>query len=459
MLNIQKMRHERSKVLAEMRAITQTAEKRTDKKMSDVEEKRWNELRLDIDKRGLEISEAQEQEDQSARDSQCVGSNVDNYAGNTGITYRQSGGGSITNKRTSGKSGNEYRSVFHPDRSPNSDGFKSADEYFKLAFSGLHDERLDKMNEKRQQIVGVGNLGGFSVPESMNAIVFDRALELEIVRPRASMWPMETLEKIIPTWATEDTQSNIAGLEGVWLAELDVSTNQDALLREITLKLKKLGIYCSASREIMSFSTGFGDKLLDIMAKAVSWYLDYAYLRGAGAGQPVGIIPHVATYNQSRETAGSISYLDIVNMFSHLKPGSFENAVWIASQSALPSMMTTASTHAVGTGGSFIPLVKEENGKFTMLGKSLYFSEKMPALGVTGDLLLADFSFYSIGMYKEMFLETSNAPGWTQDFTSFRNIVLTDGQPTFSQVLRQNDGLEVSPFVVLSSAETTTEAP
>jgi len=58
--------------------------------------------------------------------------------------------------------------------------------------------------------------------------------------------------------------------------------------------------------------------------------------------------------------------------------------------------------------------VQEESGKFTLLGKEVLFTEKCPALGAKGDLILADLSQYAIGMRKEIALDRSNVPGWME---------------------------------------------
>jgi len=64
-------------------------------------------------------------------------------------------------------------------------------------------------------------------------------------------------------------------------------------------------------------------------------------------------------------------------------------------------------------------------------GKEVLFTEKCPALGAKGDLILADLSQYAIGMRKEIALDRSNVPGWMEDMTDYRVIVRVDGQGTW----------------------------
>jgi len=70
-------------------------------------------------------------------------------------------------------------------------------------------------------------------------------------------------------------------------------------------------------------------------------------------------------------------------------------------------------TITIGTGGAQIPVFREESGKFTLLGKEVLFTEKCPALGAKGDLILADLSQYAIGMRKEIALTAPmSQAGW-----------------------------------------------
>ncbi len=67
-------------------------------------------------------------------------------------------------------------------------------------------------------------------------------------------------------------------------------------------------------------------------------------------------------------------------------------------------------------------------------------SEKVAALGSKGDLMLANFSAYAIGLRAEIIFEKSNAPGWSRDVLSFRAILRVDGLPLWSEAVKPYNG-------------------
>lgn len=180
--------------------------------------------------------------------------------------------------------------------------------------------------------------------------------------------------------------------------------------------------------------------------------MDYAFINGTGEGQPLGIINDPALLTVSKEEsqgAATITYNNVVSMFSRLAPHCFKNAIWLANPSVIPQLLTM--TIAIGTGGAQIPVLREESGKFTLLGKEVLFTEKCPALGTKGDLIFVDLSQYVIGLRKEIALDRSNAPGWTEDMTDYRVIVRVDGQGTWDKPLTPKHGTSLSWAVALGN--------
>ena len=86
-----------------------------------------------------------------------------------------------------------------------------------------------------------------------------------------------------------------------------------------------------------------------------------------------------------------------------------------------------------------------------LFGLPVIITEKLPALGSQGDIVLCDLSCYVIGMRQEIAIDTSNAPGWTKDQIDLRGIIRVTGQPIFSQPIKQKNGDTVSPFVLLGN--------
>ncbi len=64
--------------------------------------------------------------------------------------------------------------------------------------------------------------------------------------------------------------------------------------------------------------------------------------------------------------------------------------------------------------------------------RPVLFTEKLPAVGTVGDLILADFSQYKIGLRQDMSLDRFAHAGFTTDTTYYRGILRADGQGKWS---------------------------
>ncbi|HUT09192.1 MAG TPA: phage major capsid protein [Thermoguttaceae bacterium] len=94
----------------------------------------------------------------------------------------------------------------------------------------------------------------------------------------------------------------------------------------------------------------------------------------------------------------------------------------------------------IGTSGAHIPVMTSDNGSFQILTRPVVFTEKLPALGTLGDIILVDFSQYAIGIRQEMSVESSRHVGWQSDQTGYRCIIRIDGMPTWASAHTPKSG-------------------
>lgn len=357
-------------------------------------------------------------------------------------------------ERMTAPAGASYRSMFGIEKGKGLDrgGFRNFNEYLTVLSSGKYDERLGR--EQRTASETVPSDGGFACPEDFAAWLLDSSLESEIVRPRATLWPMKSDSLKVPGFdAAVHTSSLFGGLTGTWIAELGASTEVFAKVRQIQLNAKKLACYTAASNELVADGVDYERQIQAALIKTIGWYLDYAFIQGSGAGQPLGLINNPAMITVSKETgqhASTVVFENCVKMYARLAPQCMEKAVWLASQTTVPQLLTMSLS--VGTGGSMVqPAVLQEGGKFSLLGKEVIFSEKIPALGSLGQLLLVDLSQYVIGMRKEVSLDKSIHVGWSQDTSAYRAIVRADGQGSWDKAISPKAGDSLSWCVALAA--------
>lgn len=291
---------------------------------------------------------------------------------------------------------------------------------------------------------------GYLLPPQYAAQLFDQALEDEIVRPRARPEPMMSDSKSIAGFTADDDSVGPFGITGGWTAEAATIGTQKPTIRAIQLHAKKLAALAQLSNEALADGADVGTQLSQALTRALSWHLDLAFLAGTGAGMPLGVLNAPCTVVVSPEggqAAATITYTNLVKMFARLLPGSVRNAVWAANVSAIPQLLSL--TIAVGTGGSAVPVLSESNGEFRLLSRPVLFTEKLPALGQQGDILLADFSYYAVGMRAELVIERSPHLGFDSDTTWYRAKLRADGQPLLDKPFTPKNGSTLSPFVVL----------
>jgi HK97 family phage major capsid protein len=335
-------------------------------------------------------------------------------------------------------------------------GFASSEEFLSVLHSGLADPRLIPAyapQTLRATATGaVPSEGGFSVPTEVFARWLDSSLENEIVRSRADVRPMTTSEGVAPGWDEGDHTSNLyGGFAGAWLPEDGSMTVQTPRMRMIRLKARKLGVLTSASNELIADGLGFDEQLGVAISKALGWFLDLAFLTGTGAPQPLGVLDAPCTIIVAKETlqvAATITYTNVCKMFARLAPASIPNAVWVCNSTAIPQLLQLS--HPVGTGGSAIPAMSESNGTWRLLTRPVVFTEKVPTLGQKGDIFLADFQQYAIGMRADFSLAKSQHIGFASDSTYYRGIIRVDGMPKLTAPITPLHGDTLSPFVVLA---------
>ena len=334
-------------------------------------------------------------------------------------------------------------------------GFESREEFFRTVHSGLADPRL-----QAAQFEGIPSSGGFAVPEQFAADLLDESLETEIVRPRADVQPMTSDTRKVAMWDSLDHSAVLyGGFTAQWLAEGGTIAEKTAKLRMITLGAKKMGLLAQVSNEMIMDGGTFEGSFVGAMARAMSWYLDFYYLRGTGSGQPLGVLGDPALITVTKEAsqaADTIQYENVAKMFARMHPALMDGAVWVANPDTIPQLLqlnirvkNAAATDFVG--GSHVAVLSESGGQMRLLTRPVLFTEKLPTLGDVGDLLFVNFSQYVIGLRKEVSIDKSIHVGFKEDTSWYRGILRTDGQGKWNKPVTPKAGSTLSWAVVLEA--------
>ena len=320
--------------------------------------------------------------------------------------------------------------------------FETAGEFLEVVHSGLAHPGLQAAHSGTMP-----SEGGFSIPGEFAAQWLDTALESEVIRPRATTWPMTSSSRKIPAWDGADLSggSPFGGLTLQWADELDSLTERTATMRLMTLTAHKAAILSAVSNELLSDGLNFEMQLETAMQRSLAWGLDEAFVNGTGAGMPLGILNASSTVSQAKEsgqTANTVVWENIRRMWSRLHPACIPNAVWICNPNVIPELFNlqskiqnAAASDYVGGSAIYLPGAGNVAGPVagTLLGKPLLTTDKMQTLGTVGDIVLVDLTQYAVGLRADMSIAKSQHAGFTSDKSYFRVIARVDGAPIWNE--------------------------
>lgn len=348
--------------------------------------------------------------------------------------------------------------------------FANHAEFFQAAWhrnAGLPnvDELRKKMDQHQKIVREIRNAagstvpsdGGFLIPEILRSDILQLALEGAVVRPYATVIPMDSLTVPIPAVDETSRVNNIfGGIQFYWTAEGGAGVDTSAKFAQINLVAKKLFGYSGIPNELLADAAAFVAWFGQAFPSAYGWFEDVALLTGDGTDKPLGVLAagNAGAVQYPRNTGSEILYDDIVHMFSRMYPASLRNSRWVANISTFTALAELSFTPA---GGSVpVPVMLWQMNAIgepvaTLLGRPIEWTEKNSQLGTEGDLALVDFSQYLIGDRQAMSLESSNDYLFGTDKTAFRILGRIDGQPWLrSAITPHSGGPTLSPYVILN---------
>ena len=316
---------------------------------------------------------------------------------------------------------------------------------------------------------GSGVTGGYIVPPQYQAELLTISAEDAFIEPLAKVVPMTSRTMQWPmlditTARSTGTSPYFGGVLAQWQPEAASISETEPTFRMTDWTAWDLVLYSVSSYQLlMDNGIGLDALLTQLFAQAITWYKEYAFLNGTGTGNsmPLGILNAPATISQIRAVQDKFNLADAANMMAHLQVRSWDNACWIMHPSVIPQLiqMTNGATNApflvwlnpVAGDGINGPATQKLPKAF-LNGLSIFFTEKVPTLGDTGDVMLVDWSQYIIGNRLEYQIDVSKDYLFRTNQLAWRVIARCDGKPWLNSYITDAKGWTSSPFVVLNSA-------
>jgi HK97 family phage major capsid protein len=294
---------------------------------------------------------------------------------------------------------------------------------------------------------GQGPSGGYLVPETLLPDLLTAVSEQSIVLPRAFVTdaPGTVRQPVVDlSKGASGVFAWYGGVKFAWANENSAIAETEPAFRQYTLRaLTMAGIVRVSNR--MLASTTFDAQLRRMLAESAANYLDYFFIRGNGAGEPLGVLSAQAMVSVTRDTANQFKPVDAAKMLERLMPGSLGRAVWLIHPTVLPQLVQ----FSVGNTPVWQPNWQEGIAG-TLMGVPVVLTEKVNALGTAGDVLLADFSMYAVQLVRDIEIAASTDAYFEYDQTAYRLTVYADGTPRVVDKAKYiGTTVEVSPFVRL----------
>jgi HK97 family phage major capsid protein len=302
--------------------------------------------------------------------------------------------------------------------------------------------------------------GGYLVPEEIRSEIMTRALEMAIVRPKATIVPVGTGKM---SWPVNDFTTEVGEVFGgvvmSWLDEGQEFGDTSGSFAALELDTHQLGGLATLPNSLIKHAPALNTWVQQKMPEAVIHFEDLGFLKGNGVKKPLGGLHAnnpalIVVTKETGQPAATITWLNVLGMFSRMLPESYGSAEWDITPDAIPEIFTMALP--VGVGGSAV-MVGEGGGPgslpMSMLGIPIRWTRKAPAvLGTQGDISLVDWSNYVIGDDQAIMLDSSTHSKFTSNKTQFRIVTMIDGQPgMLAPLTPENNGPTLSAYVQLAT--------
>lgn len=324
--------------------------------------------------------------------------------------------------------------------------WRSLGEFVQTIAKNPNDKRLrGRETEARQQSQSVGTEGGFLVPDQFVQSILTVNPDEAIIRPRATVYGGGTGENFgelhIP--AIQYSGNNMYGGAAVqWIDEGDVKPETDVEFKRVTLHPFEVAAHVQVTDRLLGNASIIQQVVSTQLRGALIAAEENAFLTGNGIGQPTGIIDHAATISVARAGAAAVAYADLADMLAVFRG---RRGVWIVGRDILPELMDLQDP-----ANAYIwqPSARDGNPG-TLFGMPVLFSDHSPALGVQGDVVLADLSYYLIGDGAGVSIAVSPHQLFTSNRTIIKAWKTVDGVPWLTGPLPTT--VPTSPFVELDA--------
>ena len=309
---------------------------------------------------------------------------------------------------------------------------------------------------------GIPSDGGFLVDKEMSTELLKETWNTGMILPMINKMTLSGNKNGIKINGLDETSrvngSRAGGIVAYWKGEAAEKTKSKPKFRQIDLSLNKLIGLCYATDELLDDAQALAQTISEGFRDEFNFKITDAIIRGTGAGQPLGILNSGCIVSVTKETgqsADTIVFENVQNMYSRILAASRPNAIWVINQDCEPQLGRMSLS--VGTGG--VPVYMPAGGAAaasyaTLFGRPVVPIEQCESVGTTGDIMLCDFTKYKAIDKGGLQSDVSMHVQFIYDEQVFRFVYRFDGQPILGSSITPYKGTNtLSHFVKLNSRD------
>lgn len=303
--------------------------------------------------------------------------------------------------------------------------------------------------------------GGYAIPPDFRAPILEKVMGEGSLLSRCNQIRTARNSVQMPSDETTPWQTS-GGVQAGWTDEITAITQSKPSLKQVTVSLGKLAALVPVSEELLEDAPALGSWLMSKVPQKFTSKVNSAILSGDGSGKPLGIldtsspsvVPTIDVAAESGQTAATIVFANIVNMWARLYSESRANAVWLINQDIEPQLL---SLQFPGT-GTAVPVYLPPGGLSAspyglLMGRPVVPVQACSTLGTRGDIVLADLTQY-MALIKTNTIrqDVSMHFFFDADAMAFRFVMRVGGKPWWtSAITPENGSNSLSCFVTLAT--------
>lgn len=305
---------------------------------------------------------------------------------------------------------------------------------------------------------GTGADGGFAVPPDFRTQIMIKVMGEDSLLARTDQQTSSSNSFTFPKDETTPWQQS-GGIQAYWDGEGQQKPQSKPSLQESTVKLNKVVALIPLTDELLDDAPSMSNYVNRKVPDKINFKVNDALIRGTGVGMPLGVLNSAATVTvaeTSGQTAATVTFQNILAMWSRLAPNLRQNAVWNINADVETQLMSLAFPNA-GSGTVvpvYLPPGGLSNSPFSsLLGRPIVPLQSCSALGTVGDIILGDWSQYlTIVKTGGIRSDVSIHLWFDYDITAFRFVLRVGGQPWWTTAIAQANGNNTrGAFVTLAT--------